>query len=398
MKILLIHRDLGTGSVGKIVEDLYFGVKNSGHDCKVAYGYINKSKIPVEDIVSVCDEYNIKLHALYSRLTDKSGFFGKKQTKKLVEFIENYKPDIIHIHGLYGYWIDISTFYNCLKNTDICVINTLHSCWDFTGHCCYFTKANCMKWQSHCNHCPEKKKYPASLLVDNSFENYEKKKYLTCSIKNMRFVAPCDWMAACINQSFLKNYDVRVINNGIDLTAFKRTSFDLSKYGINVEKKIILGVASNWEERKGLDDFIELASYITDEFQIVLVGLNEKQISDVPNNIIGIKRTESKEDLAAIYSAATILFNPTYEDNYPTVNLEAIACGTPVVTYRTGGSPEIVKKLHAGSVIKEKDYQQIQQLADYYDNNPLILSYQDFEYLSKDRMVEDYMNFYKLLM
>ena len=397
MKVLLVHRDIGTGSVGKIVEDLYFGIAASGNECKVAYGYINKSKIPIKDLISVCDEKTIKKHALYSRLTDRTGFYGKKQTEKLVNFIENYKPDIIHVHGLYGYWIDIATLYSYLKNTDMCIVNTLHSCWDFTGHCCYFTKADCKRWQDHCYKCPEKKKYPSSLFIDNSFNNYERKKELSCSMKNMHLIAPSEWIARCAKQSFLKSYDTHVINNGIDIAAFRSNSGDVIKYSINIEKKVILGVASNWEERKGLNDFIELSDIISDDYQIVLVGLSKKQINILPNNIIGIQRTDSKEDLAAIYSAATVFFNPTYEDNYPTVNLEAIACGTPFITYRTGGSPEIVERLSAGYVIKEKDYKRVLQLTDYYSSNPLTLTKADLAYLSKERMVEEYLNFYYLI-
>lgn len=397
MKVLLVHRDIGTGSVGKIVEDLYFGIVAAGNECKVAYGYINKSKISVADLVSVCDKKTIRKHALYSRFTDRTGFYGKKQTEKLVEFIENYQPDIIHIHGLYGYWIDIDTLYRYLKDVDICVVNTLHSCWDFTGHCCYFTKVDCQKWQDHCFKCPEKKKYPTSLFIDNSFNNFERKKSLFCAVKNMQLIAPSKWIAKCAKQSFLKTYDIHVINNGIDITAFKRNSGDVSKYRINNMKKVILGVASNWEERKGLKDFIELSNIVSEDYQIVLVGLSKRQIGKLPNNIISIQRTDSKEDLALIYSVATVLFNPTYEDNYPTVNLEAIACGTPVITYRTGGSPEIVERLSAGYIIKEKDYKQLLQLADYYANNPLSLTQTDLLYLSKDRMVKDYLDFYYLI-
>lgn len=395
MKILLVHRDIGTGSVGKIVEDLYYGITANGDECKIAYGFVNKSKILSSDLISVCDYRTIKSHAIYSRITDRAGFFGRKQTQKLIQLIENYKPDIIHIHGLYGYWIDIDTLYSYLKQTDIVVVNTLHSCWDFTGHCCYFTRANCMKWQTHCNNCPEKKNYPASLFVDNSSNNYDKKKQLTCSVKNMYFVAPSTWMVECVKQSFLKNYFAQVINNGIDMTAFKTNSGDASKYGIVKGKKVILGVASNWEARKGLDDFVTLASSITDKYQIVLVGVNSKQIGELPKNILGIQRTENKEDLAAIYSAATVFFNPTYEDNYPTVNLEAIACGTPVITYRTGGSPEIVEGLTAGKVIQEKDFTALLEAVDYYAVNPLAISPEKLSYLSKERMVKDYIDFYR---
>lgn len=395
MKILLIHRDIGTGSVGKIVEDLYYGITANGDECKIAYGFINKSKIPTNELVSVCDKKTLKMHVIYSRITDKSGFFGKRQTEKLIELIKEYEPDIIHIHGLYGYWIDVYTLYNFLKTTDIIVVNTLHSCWDFTGHCCYFTKAKCTKWTEHCNNCPEKRKYPASFFIDNSFNNFKEKKKLTCSIKNMCFVAPSEWMAQCVKQSFLKNYRIEVINNGIDLISFKANSdVNVLKYGIDKKKKIILGVASNWEDRKGLDDFIGLSKIISEKYQIVLVGLNRKQIKEMPQNIISIERTENKEDLAKIYAVATVFFNPTYEDNYPTVNLEAIACGTPVVTYKTGGSSEIVKKLSAGKIIMNKDYNSLLQFTDYYSENPLVLPKNQILYLSKDRMVQEYLNLY----
>lgn len=397
MKVLMIHRDIGTGSVGKIVEDLYWGLKNNNHDCKIAYGYINKSRIPNNDLISVCDEITLKKHALFSRMTDRGGFFGKNQTKKLVEFIEQYRPDIIHIHGLYGYWIDINTLYSYLNKTNICVINTLHSCWDFTGHCCYFTKANCTKWKSHCYKCPEKNKYPKSIFIDNSYKNFENKRRLMCSLKNMFYVAPCDWMANCVKQSFLKEYKVHVINNGIDLSAFSRDLKNVTKYGINPEKKVILGVASVWEERKGIDDFIELAGITDHHYQIVLVGLSRQQISKLPKNIIGIQRTESREDLAAIYSASTVLFNPTYEDNYPTVNLEAIACGTPVVTYNTGGSPEIVEKLQAGKVIPFKDYSKLLEYVDYYSESSFDMDEMSRLYMSSDRMVKEYIDFYQLV-
>ena len=337
MKILIIHRDVGTGSVGKIVEDLYYGIKKSGNDCKIAYGYINKSKIPEEDLISVCNKYEHIFHIAYATMLDRAGFFGRKQTQKLIKLICEYDPDIIHVHGLYGYWIDIVTLYDYLsKKPKIKIINTLHSCWDFTGHCCYFTKANCSKWQKHCRHCPEKKSYPCSLIFDNSFNNYEVKKQLFCSMKNMLFVAPSQWI-----------------------------------------------------------DFLELSKIINDEYQIVLVGLNNHQIKKIPSNIIGITRTENKNDLAAIYSCATIFFNPTYEDNYPTVNLEAIACHTPIVTYNTGGSPEILNDENWGIVIPNRDFAALLDYAKKIYKKKIIPDFGNVHKLSNNVMTQKYIQLYE---
>ena len=395
MKILLVHRDIGTGSVGKIVEDLYFGIKKSGNDCKVAYAVVNKSKsIPVEDLISVCDKKTFMFHALYSRITDRCGFFGSKQTKKLINLIESFKPDIIHFHTLYGYWLNIDILFSYLRAKNIRVISTLHSCWDFTGHCCYFTKANCDKWKTQCNRCPEKKDYPSSFLMDNSVANFRDKSKLFNDCKSLEYVAPSEWMKKCVLESFLKGHAVTVIHNGIDLSSFRKNDSSLSKYGIDSEKKMILGVAACWTKRKGLEDLIELSNVLPPNFQVVVVGVNGKQLKRLPKNIIGIKRTENKEDLAALYSSATVFFNPTYEDNYPTVNIEAFACGTPIVTYQTGGSPEIINETGFGKVIKHKDYQTLIDYAASIDKNDFEPSLELLSSFSREKMVENYLLLY----
>ena len=395
MKVLLIHRDIGTGSVGKIVEDLYYGIKKSGNDCKIAYAVVNKSKsIPAEDLISVCDKKTFMFHALFARITDRCGFFGSRQTKKLIDLIESFKPDIINIHTLYGYWLNIDVLFSYLKTKNIRIISTLHSCWDFTGHCCYFTKANCDKWKTQCEHCPEKKDYPSSFLMDNSVANFRDKSKLFNDCRLLEYVAPSVWIKKCVQESFLKGHAVTVIHNGIDLSSFKRNKSSLSKYGISPEKKIILGVAACWTARKGLKDFIELSNFLPLDFQIVVVGVNDKQLKKLPNNIIGIKRTESKNDLAALYSNATIFFNPTYEDNYPTVNIEALACGTPIVTYPTGGSPEIVEETGLGKVIEYKNYQALIEYAAFVDKNAFEPPIELLRRFSKEKMVENYLQLF----
>ena len=230
--------------------------------------------------------------------------------------------------------------------------------------------------------------------MDNSYSNYLVKKGLFSTNYNLEYVAPSEWMQGCFCESFLKRHKITIINNGIDLDIFKKTFTDVSKYGILDNTEVVLGVASIWSERKGLNDFVELSEILPDGFQVVVVGVTDKQIKKLPKKIIGIKRTESQTDLAALYTRASVFFNPTYEDNYPTVNLEAIACGTPVITYSTGGSPEIIEKTGFGKVIKFKDYQEIISFIKSNKNKPLVLDSDQIKNLSNKKMINDYLDLY----
>ena len=217
------------------------------------------------------------------------------------------------------------------------VVWTLHDCWSFTGHCAYYTYVKCYRWKDGCFECPQKRAYPSTWLLDNSSLNYEYKKKAFNSVKNMVMVPVSKWLAGELQQSFLNRYPIKVINNGIDLDIFKPI-LGLPKN----DKFTILGVASVWEKRKGLDDFIQLSQKLPDHYQVVLVGLSSKQVKALPPQIIGIERTNSISELVKLYNTADVFFNPTWEDNFPTTNLEALACGTPVITYQTGGSVESV--------------------------------------------------------
>ena len=246
------------------------------------------------------------------------------------------------------------TLFRYLKESEKPVVWTLHDCWSFTGHCAHFDRCGCDRWQTGCYTCPQKGSYPASVLADASKKNYAQKKALFTSLQNLTLVTPSQWLAALVKESYFKHHSVQVIRNGIDLAKFKPTEGNFRKiYGLE-GKQIILGVASVWTACKGLDDFVKLQSLLREDQQIVMVGLNDAQLAALPDGILGIKRTNSVEELAEIYTAADVFFNPTYEDNYPTTNLEAISCGTPVVTYRTGGSPESVSEGN-GFVVEQGD-------------------------------------------
>lgn len=341
-KVLLINSVCGIGSTGRICTDLAQQFEKQGNEVKIAYGrnfYVPKQF--QKYAVRIGNNLDVKLHALQSRLFDNHGFGSYNATKKFLNWVEEYNPNLIWLHNIHGYYINIELLFNWLKqHQNIQIKWTLHDCWAFTGHCSYFTFAKCNKWQTQCQNCPQKKMYPASLFKDNSKQNFEKKKQLFTGLKNITLITPSQWLANLVKQSFLKEYSVEVIYNTIDKNIFKPTPSDFrKKYGLE-NKKIILGVASVWDYRKGLNDFMELSKMLSDNYKIVLVGLTQKQIKFLHKNILGLQKTNSPQELAQIYSASDVFFNPTYEDNYPTVNLEAQACGTSVITYDVGGCKE----------------------------------------------------------
>ena len=232
---------------------------------------------------------------------------------------------------------------------DIPVVWTLHDCWPFTGHCTYFDSVSCERWKSKCHDCPLKRDYARSLFLDRSQRNYELKKSLFAANKNLHLIPVSQWLASLVKESFLKNADIQVISNGVDLSAFTLRERK------NDGKFRILGVATSWGARKGLKDFYRLREHLdSQKYEITLVGLKPKQIKELPSGIQGIERTNSVDELAQFYSDADVLVNPTYADTFPTVNLEALACGTPVVTYRTGGSPETLTS-ETGVVVETGD-------------------------------------------
>lgn len=398
MKVVQITPVIGLGAVGRIVESLYKGLAKSGHKCIVIAGRKGSTAIPSKDIILAGGKTARYTNALYARIFDRDGFYLLTNTKKIMSAIEEFHPDIIQMHGNYGYYMDVRELYRCVIRNNYPVVNTLHSCWDITGHCCYFTYSDCSKWKKCCCDCPQKKSYPASWICDNSKKNYIEKKKIFTSVKRQVIVTPSEWMAGIAKQSFLSKYPVKVIRNGINLAVFSKKNHKFDKYGIDTSKIIILGIARQWTERKGLSDFEELAKQINEKYQIIIIGLNRRQKRKMPSHVITFDKTENIYEMAALYSAASVLFNPTYEDNYPTVNLEAIACKTPVITYDTGGSPEIIRILGAGAVIKKKDYHSLLKWAAYYKIHPFHLEKEAaYRMLSDKMMVKKYLELYKTL-
>lgn len=339
MKVFQINSVCGTGSTGRIVCDIKNMLEANKNECLIAYGrgyYDDSSCLKIEsDLV-------FKAHVFFSRITDRQGFYSTSATKRLVRSIEHFNPDIIHLHNLHGYYLDIRVLFEFLKKFNKPIVWTLHDCWAFTGHCAYFSYVNCDKWKTGCGQCPQKNAYPASLVLDDSKNSYAKKKSLFTGVKNINIVTPSHWLANMVNQSFLKDFSIRTIYNGLDLDVFKFIQNNFKEERNIAGKKMVLGVANIWEKRKGLADFIELSKILPDNYKIVLVGLSEKQINALPKNIIGISRTANITELVKIYSAADVYVNTSVEETMGLTTAEALATGTPAVVYNATAVPEVV--------------------------------------------------------
>lgn len=342
IKILQIVVEGNTGSTGTIAEAIGCLARNYGWESYIAHGRFPRSS--ESEIIKIGSNFDVIMHGIETRLLDRHGLGSRRSTNKLIYQIEKIKPDIIHLHHLHGYYINIDILFKYLSKTNIQVVWTFHDCWSFTGHCCYFDYVGCEKWKVECDNCPQKKVYPASLLIDRSRNNYMLKKRLFTSVQKLTIVTVSRWLEELVKQSFFSSSDIVTIHNGVDLNIFKPyENSEATKFKYNVKNKfLILGVASPWVKRKGLSDFIEISKYLKPDEVVILVGLKKNEIEKMPINIIGLLKTENKQQLAYLYSAADVFVNPTLEDNFPTTNIEALACGTPVITYDTGGSPEAV--------------------------------------------------------
>lgn len=347
MKVVQLNAVCGYGSTGKIAVSISKLLNSKNIENYIFY--VGK-KSDYEYGINIANNKYLKLQALKARFFGNYGFNSKFITRKMINKIKEIKPDIIHLHNVHGHNVNLDYLFKYLKKTDIKIVWTFHDCWGFTGYCMHFDYQKCFKWQSKCHNCPQKKSY--SWLFDRSAWIYNKKKNLYSALENLTVITPSEWLGDLVGKSFLKNRRIKVINNGIDLDVFKPTPSNFrEKYSLQ-DKVVILGVLMGIDQKKGIDYFFELSKILDDNKKIVIVGMDDQSISKLPPGIIGINRTNNQQELAEIYTAADVFLNCTLEDTFPTVNIEALACGTPVVTFKTGGSPEIVDE-NVGAVVEQ---------------------------------------------
>ena len=343
------------GSTGKIMFSVAKLARSEGMEvvCCSPITVTNKDKEPEESYIKIGSYNSRRICRLLDIVTGHEGHSAFFVTLRLISQIKRFAPDIIHLHNIHGSYINLPLLFNHIKKNNIKTVWTLHDCWSFTGHCPHFDMIGCDKWQSGCHNCALYKDYPES-SYDNSALMYRKKKKWYKDLSRLTLVTPSCWLAEKVKQSFMSEHDVKVINNGIDLDIFKPTASNFKEKYDCEDKFVVLGVAFGWNDKKGLDVLCELAHCLDDRYRIVLVGTDEETDKKLPQNVISIHRTQDQKELAQIYTAADLMVNTTREDTFPTVNIESLACGTPVVTFETGGSPEILDDT-CGSVVSRDD-------------------------------------------
>ncbi|NBJ91336.1 glycosyltransferase [Parablautia muri] len=387
-------------STGQIMHDIQVAAENRGYG---TISFVGRRKVYTD---VKCEKFgnavSFWMHVILNTLFDRQGFGSYFVTKRLLKRLREEKPDIIHLHNLHGYYLNLPLLFQYLKDEfQGEVYWTFHDCWPFTGHCPYFVAAACEKWRRGCCHCPQKNLYPISYFWDGSKRNYNQKKKMFTAIRHLTILAPSEWMAGLIRASFFHDKRIEVVHNGIDLKVFRPCREEsemnqiLEKHNISADKKILLGVASVWDKRKGLDTLEELAKHISDAYVIVVVGVNKKQLKKLPEKMRGIERTENKEELRILYSAAEIFLNPSLEESFSLVTVEAMACGTPAIVLGTSAVRELVNE-RCGIVLEKNEIGEylkaIKKIEDM-DLDVEMVAEEAGKY-SKDRMVGEVLRVY----
>lgn len=354
MRVFQLNTFCGVKSTGRIALEIAKLVERDGGECRIGYGVPGIAKGAERFAYRIGTPAERKIHAAMRKLLDAEGYGSYLATRRLIRELERFQPELIHLHNLHGCYLHLPSLFRYLKRIDVPVVWTLHDCWPFTGHCAYFDFAGCEKWKDGCHDCPQQRSYPTCVGLDGSRRNFRMKKAAFGALSNLTFVAPCEWMKEPLGDSFLSRFPVQVIPNGVNLDDFQPTQSQLrARYGLE-KKKVVLSVASEWDERKGLRYLIEAAKRLDGNYHFVVIGLAPEQLQGLPENMLGLEHTESVEELAGWYTLADCFANPTLEDNMPMVNLEALACGTPVAVFQTGGCPEAVDNT-CGIVVPKGD-------------------------------------------
>lgn len=385
-KLLQLNATANWGSTGKIAEGIGQVAMSEGWESAIAYGrYANPSQ---SRLIKVGTQADVYAHYARGRFFDSEGLGSRRATKKLIKQIRDYRPDIIQLHNIHDHWLNYPILFEYLAGVNTPIVWTFHDCWAFTGGCAHFENVGCFRWHSQCHNCPLK----YSLQLDKSSRNFNLKKEYFAGLGNRLTIVPCSqWLASYVRDSFLGNTRINVIYNGIDINQFTAAGD---------RERMVLGVSNVWPEYKGLSDFILLRSLLPGDIKITLVGLTKSQIANLPKGIIGIERTANANGLVELYQKSIAFVNPTRNDTFPTVNLEALACGTPVITYETGGSPEAIDE-NTGIVVPKGDIRALADAIIYAINNPFssdACRKRALENFDKDKQFRKYIDLYNSIL
>lgn len=397
MRVYQVNVVCGSGSTGRIAANLAQTIQKYGGESKIAYG---RGDAPEGiDAIKISNKLDLYAHVMLTRITDKHGLYSKGATKRLIKDIREYEPDIIHLHNIHGYYVNYEMLFEFLKDYNRPIVWTLHDCWPYTGHCAYFDYVGCEKWKTACFECPQKLKYPSSILKDNSKNNFQKKMKAFTSLENITIVTVSEWLKRITKKSFLKKFTIEKISNGIDLQIMKPTESGLKEKYYLEDKKILLGVATVWDERKGLNTFYELSNYLPEQYKIVLIGLSKQQKEKKPEGILAIDKISNPVEMAKWYSVADIFVNTSVEETMGLTTVEAMACGTPVIVMNTTASPELVDD-KCGKIVEPNDLDMLKSAIFTISKNKQVSAHcvnhaKEYE---KDKQYKQYIDLYKRIL
>lgn len=397
VKVLMINSVCGVGSTGRICTDIAEMLEERGDTCKIIYG---RNSVPVKYekyAIKIGGKLSVSLHAFNTRVFDCAGFGSKIATRKIIKAIKAYDPDIIHLHNLHGYYINVKILFDYLKKSNKTVFWSFYDCWAFTGHCAHFDYNGCDGWEKECKKCKFKKEYPKSLIFSRAHKNYSVKKKIFSDLKNLHIIAPSRWMEGLVKKSFFHAYPIHLLPNGIDLKTFHKNNL-IDKSKIDAENKfVVLGVSNVLSKMKGIEEFNYLADNLPkDKFKFVLIGALPKSIN-ISGDILHIQRTNDIEELCGYYSVADVFVNPTYQETQGLTTIEAMACGTPVVVYNSGGAAECVTD-KCGIIVERGDVEGLKEAVIKITENPTCFDktqlLKQAEKYEKVKLYEDFMALY----
>ena len=345
--LLQINVTANWGSTGKIAEQIGQVVMAHGWESYIAYGrMMNPSK---SKLIKIGTKFDVYEHYAENLILDNEGLASRRSTKRFLKKLDLIKPDIVHLHNIHDHYINYRYLLRYLIDNKIPIVWTFHDFWPVTGHCPHFIKGNCYKWQKECYECALSKSW-----VDRSNRNFYYKKSLLQNIKNLHVVCVSDWVSSVVKESFLANHDIRVVSNGIDLSIFKPSESKQIQH-LYRDKYVILAVASQWKEGKGLNDYLAMSQLIKEDEVIVLVGVDEKIKRSLPNNIIGINRTNNVQELVDLYTRADVVTSLSSAETFGLTIIESYACGTPVVAYNNTAQGSLITNA-TGICVDDKNY------------------------------------------
>lgn len=397
MRVYQVNVVCGSGSTGRIATDLAQTIQKHGGESRIAYG---RGDAPKEiDAIKISNKLDLYAHVILTRITDRHGLYSRGATKRLIKDICEYNPDIIHLHNIHGYYVNYEMLFEFLKDYNRPIVWTLHDCWSYTGHCAYFDYAGCEKWETTCFECPQKSKYPSSILKDNSKHNFQRKMKAFTSLENITIVTVSEWLRRTTKKSFLKKFTIEKISNGINLQIMKPTESGLrEKYNLE-NKKILLGVATVWDERKGLHIFFELSNCLPEQYKIVLIGLSKQQKEKKPEGILAIDNISNPVEIAKWYTAADTFVNTSVEETMGLTTVEAMACGTPVIVMNTTASPELVDDI-CGKIVEPNNLVMLKDAIFTINKNKQVSAHcvNHAKKYEKDKQYKQYIDLYKRIL